>query len=209
MKKTAIRFALIAGFAGVAGMAAPAIAEPVIGKPAPAFSLKDSNGKTVKLADFRGKLVVLEWTNHQCPYTVKHYSTQNMQRLQGFAAKAGIVWLSIVSSAPGREGYVTGKEANGLTRSRSARPAHVLLDPEGRVGHLYEAKTTPHMFVIRKDGVLAYMGAIDDNRSWQASSVKGARNHVKAALDQLLAGKPVTTGSTFPYGCSIKYKQGA
>jgi peroxiredoxin len=198
------------GVAAAISFAAPSIsAELVVGKLAPTFALKDSNGKTVKLADYRGKLVVLEWTNHQCPYTVKHYTTKNMQGLQGFARKAGVVWLSIVSSAPGRQGYVTGKEANGLTASRGARPSHVLLDPEGRVGHLYEAKTTPHMFVIRKDGVLAYMGAIDNNRSWTASSVKGASNYVRAALKEILAGRPVMTKSTFPYGCSIKYKQGA
>ena len=180
-----------------------------MGKPAPVFSLRDSNGKTVKLADFRGKFVVLEWTNHQCPYTVKHYETNNMQGLQAFAKKAGVVWLSIISSAPGREGYVSGEEANGLTKSRGASPRHVLLDPEGRVGRLYDAKTTPHMFVVDKKGVLAYKGAIDNNRSWRASSVKGAKNYVKAALDQLLAGKPVTKASTWPYGCSIKYKHGA
>lgn len=201
------QFAL--SLAVVAMIAAPAAAEPVIGKPAPTFSLRDSNGKTVRLSDFRGKLVVLEWTNHQCPYTVKHYSTQNMRRLQAFAQKTGVVWLSIISSAPGREGYVAGEEANGLTKSRGAKPSHVLLDPEGQVGRLYDAKTTPHMFVVDKDGVLAYMGAIDDNRSWLASSVKGARNYVKAALHQMLAGKPVTTKSTCPNGCSIKYKHGA
>ena len=206
MKKT-ISLAILA--AAALGYASTVAAEPVVGKLAPAFSLRDSNGKTVKLADFRGKLVVLEWTNHLCPYTVKHYSTKNMQRLQGFARKAGVVWLSIISSAPGRQGYVTGKEANSLTRSRGAQPNHVLLDPNGRVGHLYEAKTTPHMFVIRKDGVLAYMGAIDNNRSWMASSVKGARNHVRAALKEILAGRPVTAKDTVPYGCSIKYKQGA
>lgn len=134
---------------------------PQVGQPAPEFTALDSQGDPIRLSQFRGKAVVLEWTNADCPYTRKHYSSGNMQSVQGLAQKNGIVWLSIVSSAPGKQGYVNGAAADALTQSRQATPTAVLLDPTGAVARLYAAKTTPHMFVIDKDGALKYMGGID------------------------------------------------
>ena len=187
-------------------MTAAAYAAPEIGKPAPDFSATDSNGKTVKLSDFRGKTVVLEWTNDGCPYVGKHYSSGNMQTLQKDAAAKGVIWLTIISSAPGSQGYVTGEEANALTSARGAAPAAVLLDPEGDVGHLYDARTTPHMFIVNKDGTLVYMGGIDNKATTDVADIKTAKNYVRAALDELAAGEPVENAVTRPYGCSIKYK---
>ena len=192
--------------AGLIMTAAAAHADPEIGKPAPDFSATDSNGKTVKLSDFRGKTVVLEWTNDGCPYVGKHYSSGNMQTLQKDAAAKGVIWLTIISSAPGSQGYVTGEQANALTKERGAAPAAVLLDPEGEVGHLYDARTTPHMFMVNKDGTLVYMGGIDDKATTDVADIKTAKNYVRAALDELAAGEPVENAVTRPYGCSIKYK---
>lgn len=183
-----------------------ASAAPEVGKPAPDFTITDSNGNTVNLAAFRGKTVVLEWTNDGCPYVAKHYGTGNMQRLQTDATSKGVVWLTVISSAPGTQGHVVGPEANKLTSDRKARPTAVLLDPKGTVGRLYDARTTPHMFVIDQNGTLSYMGAIDDKPSANHATVNGARNYVSEALDAVLAGKPVTTASTRPYGCSVKYQ---
>ncbi len=186
-------------------MTATAHAAPEVGKPAPEFSAVDSNGKTVKLSDFHGKTVVLEWTNDGCPYVKKHYGSGNMQSLQKDAAAKGIVWLTIVSSAPGKQGYVDGAGANGLTKSRGAAPAAVLLDPDGAVGHLYDARTTPHMFIADAAGTLVYMGGIDDKATTEVADIQGARNYVRAALDEIAAGKPVAEAVTRPYGCSVKY----
>jgi hypothetical protein len=187
-------------------MTASAYAAPQIGQPAPEFSAVDSNGKTVKLADFRGKTVVLEWTNDGCPYVKKHYSTGNMQSLQMEETAKGIVWLTVISSAPGAQGHVSGDEANALTTSRGAAPTAVLLDPDGAVGHLYDARTTPHMFIVNGEGALVYMGGIDDKATSEHADVKTARNYVRAALDNLAAGAPVENAVTRPYGCSVKYK---
>ncbi len=203
MMKTYRRAA--ASLAFVAFTAAGVAAAPVIGQPAPAFSAVDAAGKTRSLAQFKGKTVVLEWTNDGCPYVKKHYNAGNMQKLQQDAAKAGTVWLSIISSAPGKQGYVDAAGASELTRTRGAEPAAVLLDPKGDVGRLYEAQTTPHMFVIDKAGVLRYMGAIDDQPSTEAASLAKARNYVSEALGSLAAGKPVAETATDPYGCSVKY----
>ncbi|MGO9805506.1 MAG: thioredoxin family protein [Rhodomicrobium sp.] len=186
-------------------MTATAHAAPEAGRPAPDFSAVDSNGKTLKLSDFRGKIVVLEWTNDGCPYVKKHYGSGNMQSLQKDAAAKGAVWLTIISSAPGKQGYVDGPAANELTKSRGAAPAAVLLDPEGAIGHLYDARTTPHMFIVNKDGTLVYMGGIDDKPTSNPDDIQGAKNYVRAALDEVLAGKPVTEAITRPYGCSVKY----
>ncbi len=186
-------------------MTATAHAAPEIGKPAPDFSAADSNGKTVKLSFYRGKIVVLEWTNDGCPYVKKHYGSGNMQSLQKDAAAKGIVWLSIVSSAPGKQGYVDGAAANELTKSRGASPAAVLLDPDGAIGHLYDARTTPHMFIVDKDGTLVYMGGIDNKPTPNPDDIKSAKNYVRAALDEIAAGQPVTEAVTRPYGCSVKY----
>lgn len=187
-------------------MTASADAAPQVGKPAPEFTAIDSNGKTVKLADFRGKIVVLEWTNDGCPYVKKHYSSNNMQALQKEETAKGVIWLTVISSAPGAQGYVTGEEANKLTKIRGAAPTAVLLDPEGDIGHLYDARTTPHMFIVNRDGALVYMGGIDDKPTSDPADIKTARNYVRAALDNLAAGTPVEHAITRPYGCSVKYK---
>ncbi len=186
-------------------MTATAQAAPEIGKPAPDFSAVDSNGKTVKLSAYRGKIVVLEWTNDGCPYVHKHYDSGNMQSLQKDAAAKSAVWLTIISSAPGMQGYADGARANGLTKSRGAAPAAVLLDPEGALGHLYNARTTPHMFIVNADGTLVYMGGIDDQPTKDAATLATAKNYVRAALDAISAGKPVSEAITRPYGCSVKY----
>ena len=188
-------------------LAAPASARetPQIGRIAPDFAGVDSNGKTVRLSALRGRLVVLEWTNHDCPYVRKHYETGNMQKTQQAARKLGVVWLSIVSSAPGRQGHVDGLAANRLTKSRKAAPSHVLLDPKGTIGRTYEATNTPQMFIIGKTGTLLYMGAIDSIRSARFSDVPKATNYVTASLSQIAAGRKVTRPVTRQYGCSVKY----
>jgi len=149
--------------------------------------------------------VVLEWTNDGCPYVGKHYGTGNMQMLQKHYTEQGVVWLSVISSAPGHQGYVDGERANQLTGDRQAAPTAVLLDPEGTVGRLYGAKTTPHMYIVDPEGTLIYMGGIDDVPSARWRDVENAENYVRTALDEALAGKPVTTAITRPYGCSVKY----
>jgi peroxiredoxin len=181
------------------------MAKPKIGEPAPSFSGQNSSGATVRLEDYLGKIVVLEWTNHECPYVEKHYGTRNMQTLQKEATSKGIVWISIISSAPGKQGFVSAEKANELTVSRGAAPSEVLLDPEGKIGRLYRARTTPHMFVIDPSGTLAYMGGIDDRPSARWSDVKGANNYVRAAIDSLLIGKKIDVSISRPYGCSVKY----
>ena len=184
---------------------AVAAAEPVVGEPAPDFTGTDSTGKSHTLSAYRGKRVVLEWTNHDCPFVGKHYRSGNMQTTQKRAADDGTVWLSVISSAPGEQGHVSGAEADGLTRSRGAHPSAVLLDPDGTIGRLYDAVTTPHMFIVDTDGRLAYMGAMDSIRSWDVADVPKATNYVQQALGQLAAGRPVSPKGTRPYGCSVKY----
>jgi peroxiredoxin len=185
--------------------AAPIHSAPVIGRPAPEFSAPDSRGQIHRLADYRGKTVILEWTNHDCPYVRKHYDSGNMQALQREAAGQGVVWLSVISSAPGKQGHVAGTQADQLTRERKASPAAVLLDQAGNAGRLYGAKTTPHMYVIDARGSLVYMGGIDDRASADSADIAGARNYVRAALADLKAGRAVTDAVTRPYGCSVKY----
>ena len=175
------------------------------GEEAPDFTLTDSKGISRKLSDFRGKFVVLEWLNHDCPFVKKHYGSGNMQKLQQEYTAKGVVWLSIISSAPGKQGHRTGPQADADTKDKKANPTAVLLDPAGEVGQKYEAKTTPHMFVLDKDGKVIYAGAIDSIKSTDSTDVTKAENHVRAALDAALAGKPVSTPSTKPYGCSVKY----
>lgn len=182
-----------------------AIAAPEIGKPAPAFTAVDSNGKSHALADFKGKTVILEWTNDGCPYVKKHYNAGNMQKIQKDLTADGAVWLSVISSAPGKQGHVDGKGANDLTKSRNAAPTAVLLDPKGTIGRAYEAQTTPHMYVIDGKGILRYMGAIDDKPSTDVATIAGARNYVREAVAAVKAGKPVEVTATDPYGCSVKY----
>ncbi len=185
--------------------AASAQSGPKVGAPAPAFVAKDSNGRAVSLSDMKGKTVVLEWTNDECPFVRKHYGTQSMQTLQKKWTEKGIVWLSIVSSAPGEQGAVTPEKANALTVQRDAHPSAVLLDPAGDLGRTYNAQTTPHMFVVKPDGVLAYMGGIDDKPSTKTEDLKSAKNFVDAALSDLAAGKPVAVTTSRPYGCTVKY----
>jgi peroxiredoxin len=180
-------------------------AAPAAGKPAPDFAVADTAGKTWKLADLQGKSVILEWTNHDCPYVQKHYSSGNMQDLQKEAAEAGYVWLSVISSAPGKQGHVSPAQADELTRSRAAAPAAVLLDESGDMGRAYGARTTPHMYVIDPAGTLVYMGGIDDIRSSDPADVPKAKNYVRAAMADLAAGKDVGQAVTPPYGCSVKY----
>ena len=186
-------------------LAAPAMASPQVGKTAPDFTGVDSNGARVTLSDLRGKLVVLEWTNHGCPYVSKHYGAGNMQKTQKAARAMGAVWLSIISSAPGRQGHVDGARANRLTATRDAAPSHVILDPKGTIGRQYEATNTPHMFIVGKDGTLLYMGAIDSIRSANPADIPRAKNYVTAALGEIAAGKTVSNPVTRQYGCSVKY----
>ncbi|MGE0766501.1 MAG: redoxin domain-containing protein [Hyphomicrobiaceae bacterium] len=189
-------------------LAAPALARDSVrpGQPAPDFTATDTNGTPVTLGSLKGKTVVLEWTNHDCPYVRKHYGTGTMQKLQSDATSDGVIWLTVISSAPGHQGYVSDLEAEKLTSDRKAAPSGVLLDGDGKVGRLYGASTTPHMFVIDKTGALAYMGAIDDKPSTAPDTVKTARPYVREALAALREGKAVAApASTRPYGCSVKY----
>lgn len=176
-----------------------------VGQPAPAFTLTDSKGAAHSLGDFAGKTVVLEWTNPECPFVRKHYDGGNMQKLQADAAANGVVWLSVNSSAPGKQGHLDAAGAEALVAKEKAAPAAYLLDSDGKVGKAYGAVTTPHMFVIDGEGKLAYQGAIDDNSSADPKTVEGAKNYVTAALNELTAGKPVTEAQTKPYGCAVKY----
>jgi peroxiredoxin len=214
MQLVARRAVLTIGLGGAAAILLHVVPGPTlayaapqarIGEPAPAFSLADSNGKAVSLADFKGKTVVLEWTNHECPYVRKHYGANNMQMLQKKWTAQGVVWLTLISSAPGTQGYVSGEEANKLTAQRAAAPSHVLLDPKGDVGRVYGAQTTPHMYIIKGDGTLAYMGGIDDRPTTRLEDLKTAKNFVDAALTELAEGKPVAATTARPYGCSVKY----
>jgi hypothetical protein len=176
-----------------------------VGSPAPAFTLVDSTGKTRSLADFAGKTVVLEWTNHECPFVRKHYGSENMQTQQRAATADGVVWLSINSSAPGQQGHVDGAEAEEIRSAARAAQTAYLLDPEGKTGRSYGAKTTPHMYVIDPSGVLRYAGAIDSIPSADTDDLPQATQYVPQALAELAAGKPVSVATTRPYGCSVKY----
>lgn len=184
---------------------ASAFAAPKIGAPAPAFELKDVDGKTRSLAELKGKIVVLEWTNDGCPYVKKHYETGNMQRLQSEAQKDGVVWVVINSSSPGKQGHVDGDGAKKVMAKHKASPSMYLLDPDGKVGMAYGAQTTPHMYVIDKEGTLRYMGAIDDKPTTDKADVKTATNYVTAALAAVKANKPVEKPVTRAYGCTVKY----
>ena len=182
-----------------------ATAKARIGDPAPAFTLADFNSRSVSLADFKGKTVVLEWTNHECPYVGKHYRGNNMQTLQKKWTGQGVVWLSVISSAPGLSGHVLPQQANKLTADRGAAPSAVLLDPTGKVGRAYGARATPHMYVINGEAALVYIGGIDDKPTARLEDLKGARNFVDQALSEISQGKPVSVAASRAYGCSIKY----
>lgn len=187
------------------GLASAADTAAEIGKTAPAFSLPDTSGNLRALEEFRDKTVILEWTNHDCPYVRKHYGTGNMQALQKDMTDADVIWLTIISSVPGKQGYVTPAEADELTASRGAHPTAVLLDVDGTVGRLYGAKTTPQMYIITPDRDLVYAGAIDDKPTARRASIEGAHNYVRAAYASLEAGEAIESPSTKPYGCSVKY----
>jgi peroxiredoxin len=183
----------------------PALAAPQIGTQAPNFRLADANGQPVTLAQYRGKTVVLEWNNPGCPYVKKHYDSGNMQKAQAAARKDGVVWLTINSGAPGKQGHMTGAQAKAFLASAKAQPTAYLLDPNGVVGKGYGAVTTPHMYVVDKAGKLVYAGGIDDKATASPADIAGARNHVLAALSELKAGKTVSVATSRPYGCSVKY----
>jgi hypothetical protein len=195
----------LVAFSAAALIAAPAVAAPVLGQPAPAFQAVDAAGKIRSLSEFRGKTVVLEWTNNGCPYVQKHYNSGNMQNLQREATKDGVVWLTLISSAPGMQGHLTGPQARQWKAEAKAASTDVLLDPKGVVGRTYDAKTTPHMYIVDKAGKLVYMGGIDDKPSSDPDTLKGAKNYVVAALADVKAGSPVAQPVTRPYGCSVKY----
>jgi peroxiredoxin len=178
---------------------------PRIGEPAPDFSATASNGKAYRLSEFRGKFVVLEWHNNGCPYTRKHYESGNMQRLQKEWTGKGVVWFTVISSAPGTQGYMTADQENAYLTKMGATPTAALLDPNGDLGHLYDAKTTPHMIIINPQGVVIYDGAIDDHPSSDASDIPASKNFVSMALGDAMSGKPVSVATSRPYGCSVKY----
>jgi alkyl hydroperoxide reductase subunit AhpC len=183
------------------------IAAAKAGDAAPEFTATASTGKTVRLADYRGKYIVLEWHNNGCPYVGKHYNSGNMQRLQKQWTSRGVVWFTVLSSAPGKQGYATAAEENNYLVKMQAAPTAALLDPTGEIGHLYDAKTSPQMVVINPQGVVIYSGAIDDRPTTDLQDVQGATNYVSLALEQAMAGKPVQTPVTRPYGCSVKYRE--
>jgi hypothetical protein len=191
--------------AGLVGFVSADTGAPQIGQAAPDFTVKDSKGLERHLADFRGKPVVLEWTNADCPYTRKHYTSRNMQGMQVLAQSTGVVWLSIISSAPGKQGYVTGAGADALTQTRGAVPTAVLLDSSGTVARLYGAKTTPQLYVIDRSGNLQYMGGMDSIATTDIADIPKAEPYLKEAMLAVAEGKPVAHPVTKPYGCSIKY----
>lgn len=177
-----------------------------VGAPAPAFDVTDIQGHEYRLSNLKGKLVVLEWHNQGCPYVGKHYDSGNMQRLQKELTGQGVVWLTVISSAPGKQGYVTPPEEEKYLKEKQAAPTAVVLDPDGKLGLLYGAKTTPHMFLIDEKGMLVYGGAIDDKPTHDPADIDGAKNYVLAAYQEVKAGKPVSVATTAPYGCSVKYR---
>jgi peroxiredoxin len=185
--------------------ASPAFAAPEVGQPAPDFTGTDTHGVEHSLSDFKGKSVVLEWTNHECPYVHKHYDSGNMQKLQETATADGVIWLTIASSAEGKQGQLSNEDANIVMKEQGAKPTARIQDPSGEIGKLYGAKTTPHMFVIDPEGTLVYAGAIDSNKSFDPATIEGADNYVMDALAAIKAGEPVKVASTTPYGCSVKY----
>ena len=197
-----LALALIASFISASLFAAES---PKVGSAAPDFSLTDSNGQKHSLGDYKGKWVVLEWFNPQCPFVQKHYGSGNMQKLQQEYAAKGVTWLSIDSSAPGKEGNLSPEAANKKIAEWRIKSSALLLDPEGKAGQSYGAKNTPHMFVINPDGKIVYEGAIDSKATANPGDIPTATNYVKVALDESLGGKPVSNPNTKPYGCSVKY----
>lgn len=175
------------------------------GEQAPDFTVSDSQGKTQSLSKYKGKHIVLEWFNKDCPYVKKHYGSDNMQKLQREYTQKGAIWLTVLSSAPGKQGHETVEQVNATMKEKKGSPTAVLLDPEGKLGKLYGAKTTPHLFIVNPEGKLVYQGAIDDKATSDPEDIKTAKGYVRQALDQSMSGKPVDPASTVPYGCSVKY----
>ncbi len=185
--------------------ATPALSAATVNAPAPDFTGTDSNGVTHSLSQYKGKTVVLEWHNHDCPFVRKHYDSGNMQKLQQKWTADGFVWLTIVSSAEGKQGFLSPEETNTLMEKQGQHATARILDPSGAIGNLYGAKTTPHMFVIDGAGTVVYAGAIDSDSSHSPESLAGATNYVDAALQSIKDGSPVAVNSSQPYGCSVKY----
>jgi len=196
---------LLLGGAVILWTSASAIAAPVVGQMAPNWTGTDTNGVVHNLSDFKGKTVVMEWTNHQCPYVKKHYDGGNMQTLQKEATDDGIVWVSIVSSAKGKQGHTDGATGNAVMKDVGSHATARILDETGTIGKMYDAKTTPHMFVVNPKGELAYAGAIDSDPSFKPDGIATATNYVRDALNSLAKGEEVKISSTQPYGCSVKY----
>jgi peroxiredoxin len=205
MKRVVLKKAVLAAALATTLVFGVAVAAPKVGEPAPDFSVVDTAGDTWTLDGIAGKKVILEWTNHDCPFVIKHYASGNMQALQKEATAAGYVWLSVISSASGKQGHVSPAKADDLTDSRGAAPTAVLLDTSGAMGRAYDAKTTPHMYVIDDAGTLVYMGGIDDRPTTNQADIEGASNFVRLAMADLAAGNSVGTPVTRPYGCSVKY----
>ena len=207
-RRTLLGTGLAAALAGLVPgrfIATARAAGPQVGQPAPLFTGTDADGQSVRLEDYKGKTVVLEWTNHECPFVMKHYGGQAMQALQKKWTDSGVIWLTVISSAPGEQGAVDGLAANRLTQARGAAPTAVILDPAGTIGRAYDAKTTPHMFIVSGEGTLLYQGGIDDKPSANLDDLKTAKNYVDAALTEIAAGKPVSVRTSRPYGCTVKY----
>jgi len=186
-------------------LAAPAFAKPVVGQAAPDFSVTDASGKTQSLSAYKGKTVVLEWNNPECPFVRKHYGAGNMQKQQAEAASEGVVWLTVNSGAAGKQGHLDASEAKTYVAKVGGKESAYLLDADGKVGHAYDAKTTPHMYVIDKDGTLRYMGGIDSIASTDVDDIPKATQYVRQALSELASGKTVSVTTSEPYGCSVKY----
>jgi peroxiredoxin len=187
-------------------LAGPLAAAPEIGQPAPDFSVVDTQGQVHSLSDFAGQTIVLEWTNHDCPFVVKHYAPGNMQMQQRVAREEhDAVWLTVISSRAGEQGHVSPEQADELTTSRNAFPTAVLLDESGDMGRAFDARVTPHMYIIDADGILVYMGGIDSNPSRHSADIAEATQYVMVALEEMAAGQPISNPVTRPYGCTVKY----
>src|SRR5213079_3255655 len=183
-----------------------ALDAPPVGSAAPDFSLTDAKSKTHSLSEYKGKYVVLEWFNPECPFVKKHYGSDNMQKLQEEYTSKGVAWLTVDSNAPGTEGNLTAEQAEKIMTAWKTHQTALLLDPEGKAGRAYGAKNTPNMVVINPEGKIAYEGAIDSEATPNPADIPNSTNYVKAALNESLTAKPVTTSQTKPYGCSVKYK---
>ncbi len=205
MKTSTISVALCFAGLGLAARSHQAVGKVEPGSPAPLFTVASAEGKTVSLADYKGKYVVLEWTNKDCPFVKKHYGSGNMQSVQEKATKLDVVWLTICSSAPGKQGYMTQEDAKQRLKDANMHGTALLLDSDSKVARTYGARTTPHMFVIDPKGIVIYNGAIDDKPTPDPADIKGAKNYVMAALEESMAGKAVSVPKSVPYGCSVKY----